>query len=173
VSFVACLLLRSHSRYMEGDLARYFDVFRVVGENLTLYAVFQRGDDGTPVGVILRIGGENELDIQREAQFEAPDLDVLFLQHVEQGYLDAGLQVGQLIDDEDTAMRARDQPEVDDALIVIGQFQCGCFDGVYVTDQVSYRYIRGGQLFGIARGAVQPGDGRVISLGFDLIARIP
>ena len=52
-------------------------------EDLGLDAVFQRRDDGPAAGVVLRVRGEDELDVEGEAEAEAADLDIPLLQDVE------------------------------------------------------------------------------------------
>ena len=62
-------------------------------QDLAFDAVFQRGDDRTSVRIVLGIGRKDELDIERQAQLESTDLHVALLQDVEQGHLDARLQI--------------------------------------------------------------------------------
>ena len=49
------------------------------------------------------------------------DLDILLLEDIEEADLDARLQVGQLVDGEDAAVGARDDPEVDRPLVSVMQ----------------------------------------------------
>src|SRR5690606_30790809 len=133
VHFNGGLLRGGDARFLKGDLARYVYRLGVVGEDLALDSVFERGDDGPAVGVILRVGGKHKLNVERQAKFESADLDVFFLQHVEQGDLYARLQIGQFVDHEDAAMCTRDEPKVDDTLVVVSELERGGLDGVYVA----------------------------------------
>ncbi len=95
-------------RFLLCDLLSYFQRLGVVRDNLTVDAVFQWRNNTAAIGVVLRIGRKNKLDFQRQPQLESTDLNITFLQDVEQGNLNAGLQVGQFVDDENTAVGAGD-----------------------------------------------------------------
>jgi hypothetical protein len=81
-----------------------------VGADLGAEAVLQRGDDPAPVGVVLRVGRGHQHDVERQADREAPDLDVALLEHVEQADLDPLGQVGQLVDGEDAPVGPGTRP---------------------------------------------------------------
>src|SRR5207248_4094644 len=92
----------------------------------------------------------------------ATDLDVALLHHVEQRDLDALGEVGQLVDGDDPAVRPRHQAEVD-GLGVAEAAAFGDLHRVDVADQVAYRCVRRGELFGVALAAVAPGDREVVA----------
>ncbi len=139
---------------------------RVVGADLGPEPVLQRGDDPAAVGVVLRVGAGDEQQVQRQPQLVAADLDVALLQHVEQGDLDALGEVGQLVDGEDAAVGARDEPEVDRLGVPEGA-ALGDLDGVDVTDEVTDGGVGRGELLPVAQRPVQPADGQVVALGDD------
>ena len=150
-------------RLLRRDRHGVLHAVRVVGDDLRVDAVLERRDDVAAVGVVLGIGGEDELDVQRDADGEAADLDVLLLQHVEQRHLDARRQVGQLVDGEDAAVGARDDPVVDDALVGVGEPLGGRLDRVDVADQVGHGDVGGGELLVVALVAVHPVDRQVVA----------
>ena len=85
---------------------------RVVRADLRADAVLERRDDLAARGVVLGVGGERHQDVERQADRVALNLDVAFLQDVEQADLDLAGQVGQLVDGEDAAVGARQQAVV-------------------------------------------------------------
>ena len=86
---------------------------RVVRADLGAEAVLERGDDAAAVGVVLGVGARDDEHVERQPQHVAADLDVALLHHVEHRDLDPLGEVGQLVDRDDAAVAARDQPEVD------------------------------------------------------------
>jgi hypothetical protein len=83
-----------------------------VGADLAADAVLERGDDFAAGGVVFRVGGEDEQEVEGEADGEAFDLDIAFLHDVEQADLDLAGQVGQFVDGEDAAVGAGQQTVV-------------------------------------------------------------
>ena len=92
-----------------------------MGQNLTLNPVLEWGDDRPSVGVIFRIGREDKLNVKGEPHLETPDLDVSLLKDVEEGHLNARLQVGQLVDGKNATVTARDESKVQGARIAVIQ----------------------------------------------------
>ena len=117
------------------------------------------------LGVVLRVGRGDHEQVERQPDDEAADLDVALLEDVEQADLDPLGEVGQLVDREDAAVGARDQPVVDRQLV--GQVAAlGDLDRVDLADQVGDRDVGRRQLLGVAPVARQPVDrGRVAVLG--------
>ena len=146
-----------HERDLAGDLER------VVRADLGPEAVLERGDDPPAVRVVLGVRAGHEHDVQRQAQRVAAHLDVALLHDVEQRDLDALGEVGQLVDRHDAAVRARHEAVVD-GLGVAQAAALGDLDGVDVADEVGDGGVRGGQLLGVALGAVPPGDRQVVAL---------
>jgi hypothetical protein len=91
-------------------------------------------------------------------------LNVAFLQDVEQGDLDAGLQVRQFVDHEDATVAAGNQTKVNDFFIGITEPKVGCFDRVEVTDQVRNGNVWCGEFLGVAFAAVQPSDAGIVTV---------
>src|SRR5208283_1045187 len=121
--------------------------------------VFDRSDDATTVRVVLGVGAGDHQHVQRQAQRVTADLDVPLLHHVEHRHLNALGEVGQFVDRDDAAVRARDQ-SVGDRLRVPEAAALGDLDRVDVTDQVGDAGVRGGQLLGVPLAAVLPLDGQ-------------
>ena len=103
------------------------------------------------VGVVLRVGGEDEQHVERQAHREAADLEVALLEQVEQADLDARREVGQLVDREDAAVGARDDAEVDDLGVGVGEPAGRRLDRVDVAEQVGDRDVRRRELLVVAR----------------------
>ncbi len=129
-----------------------------MGADFRADAVLERGDDLAASRVVLRVGGENQAEVDREAQRVAFHLDVALLHDVEQAHLDLGGQVGELVDGKDAAMGAGQQAVVDGELVGQGQAAPGRLDGVDVADDVGDGDVRGGQLLHVAALARQPDD---------------
>ena len=58
-----------------------------MGKDLGSDPILQRGDNTTPVGIILRVGRKDELYIKWEADLEPAYLHIPFFQDVEEGHL--------------------------------------------------------------------------------------
>ena len=138
------------------------EVLRVVSADARPEPVLQRGDDPSPVRVVLRVGRGHEQDVEREAHLVATDLDVALLEHVEQADLDALGQVRELVDGEDPPVRAGNEPVVQGELV--GEVAAlGHLDGVDFADQVGHRGVRRGELLAVAFAPVHPADRRVFA----------
>ena len=151
-------------RLLRRDLRGRLHVVGVVREDLRGDPVLQRRDDVAAVGVVLRVGGEHEQDVERDPDREAPDLQVALLEDVQQADLDARLEVGQLVDREDAAVGARHDAEVDDLLVRVGAPLGRRLDRVDVADQVRDRDVGRRELLAIALGPRDPGDRRRVAL---------
>ena len=135
---------------------------RVVGADLGAEAVLERGDDPAAVGVVLGVGAGHDEHVERQPQHVAADLDVALLHHVEHRDLDPLGEVGQLVDRDDAAVAARDQPEVD-GLRVAERAALGDLHRVDVADQVGDAGVRRGELLGVPLVAVPPRDRQVVA----------
>ena len=157
---------------MQGNFPRRLYVFRIMRQYLGADPVFQGGHDASPVGVILGVGGENELHVEGQAHLEPTDLHIPFFQDIEQGNLYARLQVRKLVDGKNAAVGPGYHPEMDHAVVGIRQLEIRRLDGVYIPDQVGHRHIGGGQFFVEPLRTVQPGYFGGIALLFDAFAGI-
>ncbi len=92
-------------------------VRRIVGADFAADAVLQRRDDLAARGVVLRVGGEDQHHVEREAHGVALNLDVAFLHDVEQADLDLAREVGQFVDAEDAPVGAGQQAVVHGQLV--------------------------------------------------------
>ncbi len=88
----------------------------------------------------------------------ALDLDVAFLQDVEQPHLNLARQIGQLVDREDAAVRARQQAVVHRQLVGEVQARLRRLDRIDVADHVGDRDVGRRQLLDESRLARQPAD---------------
>ena len=123
---------------------------RVVREDLAPDPVLERRDDLAARGVVLRVCGKDEQHVQGEADGVAFDLDVAFLHDVEQPHLDLAGEVGQLVDGEDAAVRARQQSVVDGELVRQEVAAARGLDRIQVADHVGDGHVGGGQLLHVA-----------------------
>ena len=114
---------------------------RVVRPDLRAEAVLERGDDPAARRVVLGVGAGDHEQVERQADGEAADLDVALLEDVEQADLDPLGEVGQLVDREDPAVRARDQAVVEGQLVA-QVAALGDPDRVDLADQVGDRDVR-------------------------------
>ena len=149
--------------FLRGDGDALFDGLGVVGADLAADAVFERGDDLAAGGVVLGVGGEDDGDVEREADGVALNLDVAFLHDVEEGDLDLAGEVGDLVDGEDAAVGAGEQAVVHGELGAEVLVAAGGFDGVDVADEVGYGDVGGGEFFDVAVIWGKPGDGRFVA----------
>ena len=146
------------------DLRRGLHVVGVVREDLRGDAVLQRRDDVAAVRVVLGVRREDQQDVERDAHGEAADLQVALLEDVQKPDLDARLEVGQLVDREDAAVRARDDAEVDDFLVGVRAPLGRGLDRVDVADQVRDRDVGRRELLAVALLARDPRDRRGVAL---------
>ena len=149
---------------LAGDLGGDRGLRRVVGEDLGRDPVLERRDDRAPVGVVLRVGGEDHQQVERDAHGEAPDLEVALLQDVEQPHLDARREVGQLVDGEDPPVGPRHDAEVDDLRVGEGELARGRLDRVDVAEEIGDRHVRRRELLVVALVPGHPLDRRVVAV---------
>ncbi|GMA41884.1 hypothetical protein GCM10025883_39290 [Mobilicoccus caccae] len=126
-----------------------------MGADLGAEAVLEGSDDAAAVRVVLRVGRGDDEHVEGEPQHVAADLDVALLHHVEHRDLDAFGEVGQLVDRDDAAVAARDEPEVD-GLGVAEAAALGDLDRVDVADEVSDARVGGGELLRVPLLPVAP-----------------
>ncbi len=153
-----------------GDGDGFVDGLGVVGADLGADAIFQRSDDLAAGGVVLGVGGEDDGDVELEADGVALNLDVAFLHDVEERDLDLAGEVGNLVDGEDAAVGAGKEAVVHGELGAELLAGARGLDGVDVADEVGYGDVRGGELFNVAILGGHPGDGGVVAAFGDEIA---
>ena len=138
-----------------------------MGPDLGAEAVLERRDDPAAARVVLRVGGRDHEQVERQADREAADLDVALLEDVEQADLDPLGQVRQLVEREDPAVGTRDEAVVEGQL-VRQVAALGDPDRVHLADQVGDRDVGGRELLRVAAVPVDPVDrGDVAALGDD------
>ena len=156
--------------FLLGDADGFVEGLGVVGADLAADAVFEGRDDFAAGGVVLGVGGEDDGDVELEADGVALNLDVAFLHDVEEGDLNFAGEVGDFVDGEDAAVGAGKQAVVHGELgaeLVAG---AGGLDGVDVADEVGDGDVGGGELFDVALAGGHPGDGGVVAEGGDEVA---
>ena len=135
---------------------------RVVRPHLRAEAVLERSDDAPAVRVVLGVRRGDDQEVERQPHQVAADLDVALLHDVEEPHLDALGEVGQLVEDEDAAVRPREQPVVDRQLV--GEVApLGDLDRVHLADEVGDRDVGRGELLAVAALPRQPLDGRPVA----------
>ena len=147
-----------------------------MGADLGAEAVLERRDDAAAVRVVLGVGRRHQHQVERQPDLVAPDLHVALLEHVQQADLDALGEVGELVDGEDPAVGARDEPVVDRELV--GEVAAlGDLDRVDLADEVGDRRVGRGELLaeppvagaptrsGCPRRARPPAAGRAATPG--------
>src|SRR5580692_2141599 len=82
---------------LRSDRHAFFKRRRIVGPNFRADTVFERSDDFSASGVVFGIRGENDQDVQRQAQRVTLNLNVAFLHDVEQADLDFAGEVGEFV----------------------------------------------------------------------------
>ena len=137
-----------------------------MGPDLRAEPVLERRDDPPARRVVLRVGAGDHVQVERQSDGEAADLDVALLEHVEQADLDPLGEVGQLVDRDDAAVGARDEPVVEGQL-VRQVAALGDLDRVDLADEVGDRDVGRRQLLGVAPVARQPVDGGVVAVALD------
>ena len=139
-----------------------FERARIVRPDLRAKAVLERGDDPAAGRVVLRVRGRHHVQVQGQTHDEAADLNVAFLEDVEQAHLDPLGQVRQFVDRHDPPVGPRDQAVVERQ--DVGQVAAlGHLDRIHFADQVRDRDVRGRQFLGVAAVTREPRDGRFIT----------
>ena len=138
------------------------DLVGVVSPDLRTEAVLERRNQAAAVGVVLGVGGRHYEDVQLEPDQVATNLDVTFLEHVQQTHLDSLREVGQLVDGEDAAIRLRHEAERQRTGVVEVE-ATSHLDRVNFTNEVGHRGVGRGQLLGETLAAVDPRNGGVVT----------
>ncbi len=142
-----------------------------MGANDRADSILERRDDPAAVGVVFGVGRKDHAEIEVEPHRIPTDLHVALFKDVEKPDLDLGGEIGQLVDAENAAVGARDQPEVHGQL-AREITALGVLDHVDLADQVGDGYIGRGQFFVVSLTPADPLDRRRIALGRDQIASI-
>ena len=153
--------------FLRGDLHGVLAARRVVRADLGADAILQRGDDLASRRVVLRVCREDHQQVERQADGVSLDLDVAFLEDVEQADLNLAREVGQLVDAEDAAVGTRQEAVMNRELV--GQLQPAArrLDRIDVAEHVGDRHVWRRELFDVARVARQPRDIGVVAFGRD------
>jgi hypothetical protein len=141
--------------------------------NLGADAVLERRHDLAARGVILGVRAEDDADIKSQTHGVALNLHVAFLHDVKERNLDFAGEVWHLVDGEDAAVGTGQQAVMHGQLI--GEIVPGArgLDRVEIADQVGHGHVRRRELFHVTVFAAHPGDGRVVAVLGDQLARVP
>src|SRR6185437_3597363 len=142
----------------------------VVRANLGTDAVLERSHNFASSRVVLGVRGENDRDIEIEADRITLNLDVALLHDVEESHLDLAGEIGKFVDGEDAAVGARQQAVVHSELAAELVAGARGLDGIDIADEVGDGDVRRGELFDVALDGRHPGDGRVVAERGDEVA---
>ena len=112
-------------------------------------AILQRRDDLAARRVILGIGAEYQGQVERQPHRVALNLHVAFLHDVEQSDLNLAGQIRQLVDGENAAIGARQQPVMHGKFVAQLVPAFGRLDWIDVADQIGDGHVRSRQLLDV------------------------
>ena len=159
-------------RFLPRDLDAERNLCRIVRHDLRADAIFKRRDDFAARRVVFRVCRKDEHHIERQAHRITLNLHVAFLHDVEEADLNLAGQIGQFIDREDAAIRARQQAVMNRQLVAEQVSAFRGFDRIDVADDVGDRHVRRGQLFDKARIAIDPVDLRCVAVQLDRLSTV-
>ncbi len=132
--------------------------------------VLERRNDAAAVRVILRVRGCDDEEVERQPHLIAADLDVALFHDVEEADLHALGEVGELVQREDAAMRARHEAVVDRHLVR----EVASLSHLYrvdLPDEVSDRNVRCRELLAVPLVGREPHElDRVTVVGHAVFA---
>ena len=131
--------------------------------NFRADAIFQRRNDFSSCGVVLRIRREHQQHIERQPHRITLNLDVAFLHDVEKPHLNLSGKIWQLIDRENTAIRPRQQSIMNGQFVREVASTASRLDRINVANHVRNSHIRRGQLLDIAQITLDPHDRRSVA----------
>ena len=159
-----------------GFLARNLDcrlnLRRVVSRDLGADAVFQRRNDLSARRVVFRVGGKDQHHIQRQPDRITLNLHVAFLHDVEESDLNLAGEIRQLVDREDAAISARQQPVMNRQFIAEQMSAFRGFDRIDVADDVGDGHVGSGKFFHETRIAIDPVDRCFVAVKLNRLAAI-
>ncbi len=145
------------------DANLVFELARVVGANLRAKTVLKWGHDAAAVGVVFGVGGCHDEHIERQSHLVPANLHIPLFHDVQHPDLYPFREIGELVQGENTAVRAGDHPVVDRQLIR-QVATLGYTDRVHFADEIGDSDVRGGKLLAVTAVATEPLDGRGIAL---------
>ena len=153
--------------FLPGDGQGVVPRRRIVRSDFRANPVLEGRDDLAARRVVFRVRGEHEHDVELQANGIALDLHIPFLEDVEESHLNLAREIGQFVDGEDAAVRARQQPIVHGEFV--GEIQTGLrgLDRIDVANHVRNRHVRRRELLDVAVVTRHPHDGQRVALGPD------
>src|SRR5208283_997943 len=125
---------------------------------------FQRRNNFSASGVVLRIGGKNQQNIKRQAQWVSFNLNIAFLHDVEQPNLNFPSQIGQLVHCKYSSVSARKQAVMNRQFVRKIATTSRSPDGVNVPDDIGNRNVWRGQFLHVPLIPGHPRDGSIVAL---------
>ena len=153
--------------FLPGDGQGVVPRGRIVRSDLGANPVLERRDDLAAGRVVFRVRGEHEHDVELQPNGIALDLHIPFLEDVEESHLNLAREIGQFVDGEDAAVRARQQPIVHGEFVGEIQTALRGLDRIDVANHVGNRHVRRRELLDVAVVTWHPHDGQRISFGPD------
>ena len=147
-------------RLLGGDPHPFRAAGRIMGADFRTDAILERSDDLAARGVVLGVGRERHQHVERQPHRVALNLDVAFLQDVEQPDLNLAGQIRQLVDRENPPVGPRQQPVMHRQLVRELKTGLRRLDRVDVADHVGNGHVGCRKLLDVPRVARQPRDGR-------------
>ena len=132
---------------------------RIVRHDLGADAILQRRDDLSARGVVFRVRRKHQHHVQRQAHRITLNLHVAFLHDVEESDLNLAGEIGQFVDREDAAIRARQQTVMNRQLVAQQVSALGGLDRIDVADDVGDRHVGRRELLDKTCVAIDPIDG--------------
>src|SRR6266508_491790 len=140
--------------------------------HLASNAVLERSDDLAARGVVFGVRGETEQHVERQANRIPFDLNVAFLHNVEETDLYLARQIWELIEGEDSTVRAGKHSVVDRELIGEHVTTACRANWIDVSNDVGNRHIRCCELLHESAVAIDPCDWRCLSALVEQISRV-
>jgi len=141
-----------------------------VRANFGANAVFERGDNFSTGGVILRVRGKDDEHVERQPQRIALNLNVAFLHDVEEADLNFSGQVRKFVNGKDAAVGAREKAVVDGQFVGKVAAAASRADGIHIADNVGHGYVGRCKFLDKAIFARHPSDGSIIAFAGDFFA---
>ena len=103
--------------FLACDLHRGLQFRRIVRHDFGADAILERRDDLSARSVVFGVRGKNEHHVERQAHWITLNLHVAFLHDVEEADLNLAGEIRQLVDSEDAAVGAWQQPIMNRQLV--------------------------------------------------------
>src|SRR5581483_8542072 len=154
------------------DLDAERNLFGIMRSDFGSDAIFQRRDDLAARRVVFRVRRKYQHYVERQSHRIALNLHVAFLHDVEEANLDFAGEIGQLVDREDTAIRARQKAVVNREFVAEQMPALSRLDRIDVADDVGNGHVGCRELLDKSRVATHPIDVRGIAVQLDRLTAV-